>query len=314
MDAADLLPERTALRRGRQASGVDAGTLLRLGALYVCWGTSIPAMKVMVASIPPLAGAAAVFLAAGLLLGAAALRRPRPAARQARRAALTGLLLLGGQGMATVALTEVSASLTAILVASNALWAAIFARFGGALLDRMTVLRLVVGFGGIALVLLSAPGASVGGEPAAVALALLSSVAWALGTVVASSGGALPRDPLVTGSVQLLTGGALLLVLAAVAGQLSAGAWDGASAGSLAAGGYLLALDSLAGFLLYTSLVRTTPLPTVGTYAYVTPVIGVTCGVLLLGEPVSPLAGAGAAVALLAVVAQLRARPATAPA
>jgi drug/metabolite transporter (DMT)-like permease len=39
---------------------------------------------------------------------------------------------------------------------------------------------------------------------------------------------------------------------------------------------------------------------------------GVPVGVLLLGEPVSPLAGAGAAVALPAVVAHVRARPATA--
>lgn len=267
----------------------------------------------MVDTVPPLGGAAAIFLLGGGLLALAAARRQRPTAAQLVGAAGSGVLLLGGQGLATVALTEVSASLTAILIASNALWAAIFSRFAGGPLDGATVLRLAAGFGGIVLVLLSAPDAAIGGAPAAVVAALLSSVAWALGTVAAARG-ALPRDPVVTGSVQLIAGGGVLLALAIGFGQLAPGAWEAASAGSLAAGGFLLVFDSLAGFLLYTSLLRSTPLPVVATYAYVTPVIAVLIGVLILGEPLSPLAALGATVALVAVGAQLRARPATAPA
>jgi drug/metabolite transporter (DMT)-like permease len=121
--------------------------------------------------------------------------------------------------------------------------------------------------------------------------------------------GTLPRDPLVTGCLQLLAGGAVLLVLALAFGQLAPAAWDAASAQSIAAGCFLLVFDSLAGFLLYTSLVRSTPLPVVATYAYVTPVIGAGLGLIVLDEPLSPLAGIGAAVALIAVGAQLRARP-----
>ena len=75
-----------------------------------------------------------------------------------------GLLLLGGQGMATVALTDLSASLTAILTASNVLWAAVFARVAGIAMDRATVLRLLLGFAGITVVVLSAPDAAIGGS------------------------------------------------------------------------------------------------------------------------------------------------------
>src|SRR5687768_3663164 len=103
----------------------------RLLALYLCWGASVPAMKVMVETIPPLAGAATVFLAGAAIVGALAGGRRGATAAQLRRSALIGLLLLGGQGMATVALTDLSASVTAILTASNALWAAVFARFAG---------------------------------------------------------------------------------------------------------------------------------------------------------------------------------------
>ena len=284
----------------------------RLLALYLCWGASVPAMKVMVETLPPLAGAAAVFLAGGAIVGALAGGRRGAGGAELRHAALAGILLLGGQGMATVALTELSASLTAILAATNALWAAVFARVAGIPMGRATVARLVLGFAGIALVILSAPDAAIGGSTPAVLAALGSSVLWGLGSVVAAHGGALPRDPLVTGAVQLLAGGTLLLALAAVAGQLAPGAWDDASARSLGAAVFLLAFDSLAGFLLYTSLLRDTPLGLVGTYAYVVPLIAVALGVLALGDHVTIGAALGGAVAMAAVTAQLRAAAPTA--
>jgi drug/metabolite transporter (DMT)-like permease len=283
------------------------GTLARLLALYVCWGTSVPALKVMVETVPPLGGAAAVFLAGGGLLALLARRRERPERAQLRRAAVTGLLLLAGQGLATVALTELSASLTAILIASNALWAAVFGRFAGVPMDAATLVRLALGFTGIVVVIVSTPDAAIGGAPLAVAAALFSSVLWALGTVAAARGGALPRDALVTGSAQLLAGGALLAVVAAGTGELAPAAWEDASPRSLAAAAFLLAFDSLAGFLLYTSLVRSAPLGLVGTYAYAVPLVAVALGVLALGDEVSAGAAVGGAVALAAVIAQLRA-------
>src|SRR5918999_984924 len=47
-------------------------TLLLLLALYACWGSAIPAMKLMVDTVPPLGGAALVFLVAGLVLAVSA--------------------------------------------------------------------------------------------------------------------------------------------------------------------------------------------------------------------------------------------------
>lgn len=53
-------------------------TVLRLLALYVCWGSAIPAMKLMVDSVPPVGGAALVFLLAGVVLAVPGRGRPRP--------------------------------------------------------------------------------------------------------------------------------------------------------------------------------------------------------------------------------------------
>jgi len=85
--------------------------VLLLLALYACWGSAIPAMKLMVDTVPPLGGAALIFLLAGVVLAGAARGRPRPMRVQLRNLAVAGVLLLvGGQGLAMVALTAVTAS------------------------------------------------------------------------------------------------------------------------------------------------------------------------------------------------------------
>ena len=66
-------------------------TVLLLLALYACWGTAIPAMKLMVDTVPPLGGAALVFLVAGLVLAVAARGRPKPTRVQLRRLAVAGV-------------------------------------------------------------------------------------------------------------------------------------------------------------------------------------------------------------------------------
>src|ERR671919_2144585 len=60
-------------------------TLLLLLALYACWGSAIPAMKLMVDTVPPLGGAALIFLLAGVVLAMAARGRPAPPRVQLRR-------------------------------------------------------------------------------------------------------------------------------------------------------------------------------------------------------------------------------------
>src|ERR1700743_419771 len=59
-------------------------TKLLLLALYACWGSAIPAMKLMVDTVPPLGGAALIFVAAGLVLAVKARGRPAPTRAQLR--------------------------------------------------------------------------------------------------------------------------------------------------------------------------------------------------------------------------------------
>jgi drug/metabolite transporter (DMT)-like permease len=264
-------------------------------------------MKLMVKSAPPLSSAGAVFLLGGLVLAIGAVRRQRPTAAQARRAGLAGVLLLvGGQGLATLVLTQLTASLVAILVATIPLWVAILARLGGTRVSRGSGVRLIVGFLGIALVVATAPGAAIGGSPWAVAGCLIAPMLWAAGSLVAARQSAMPDDFQVAGAIQLTVGGLILLLLAGFCGQLTPAAWSGITGGSLAAGAFLLIVDSLAGFMLYMRLLRTAPPQLVSSYAYATPLVAVGVGTTIFGEPLWPGAIAGAILVIGTVALELR--------
>ena len=292
----------------RTAGALPDRTKLLLLALYACWGSAIPAMKLMVDTVPPLGGAALVFLVAGLVLAVAARGRPAPTRRQLQRLGVAGVLLLvGGQGLATVALTEVTASLGAILAATIPLWVVLLSGLTGTPVSIASQVRLAGGFGGIAIVVLTAPNSAIGGAPWAVAAFCLAPILWAAGSLVTAHADR-PADRVVANAVQLLAGGTVLLLLALSLGELDPGRWSHVSAISIGAAVFLLVFDSLVGFMLYTRLLASAPAPLVSTYAYVTPLVGVVMGATVLDEPLWAGAFLGAALVLGAVALELRGR------
>ena len=297
-------------RAARQRTAVSPPdrTLLLLLALYACWGSAIPAMKLMVDTVPPLGGAALVFLVAGLVLAVAARGRPAPARVQLRRLAVAGVLLLvGGQGLAMVALTEVTASLGAILAATIPLWVVVLSGLIGTRVSLASRVRLAAGFGGIAIVVLTAPNSAIGGAPWAVAAFVVAPILWAAGSLLTAHGDR-SADRVVAGAVQLLAGGTVLLLLALSLGELDPALWSDVSLMSVGAAGFLLVFDSLIGFMLYTRLLAGAPAPLVSTYAYVTPLVGAVMGATVLDEPLWAGALVGAALVLGAVALELRGR------
>jgi drug/metabolite transporter (DMT)-like permease len=271
-------------------------------------------MKVMVKTAPPLASAGAVFVLGGVVLGLCSARRPRPTRAQARRAALAGTLMLaGGQGLVTVLLTKLTVSLVSVVITTVPLWIVVITRLRGTLVSRCSYARLIAGFIGVAVVIISAPGAAIGGSPSAVVGCCMAPVLWAAGSLLTSRRDSMPDDLLVTAAIQLVAGGLTLLVLAAALGQLSPAAWTGVTADSLAAGAFLLAIDSLAGFMLYTRLLRNAPPQLVSTYAYVTPLVSIAIGTTILGEPLWLGAVAGALLVIATVALEIQAQQSAPP-
>ncbi|WP_067433627.1 EamA family transporter [Nocardioides jensenii] len=290
---------------GRAAASSPDRTVLLLLGLFACWGSAIPAMKLMVDTVPPVGGAALIFLLAGVVLACVARGHRRPTSRQLRALTAAGILLLvGGQGLAVVALTEVTASLGAILAAAIPLWVVVLSALTGVRVPIASWARLSVGFAGVAIVVMTAPGSAIGATPWGLAAFCVAPVLWAAGTLISANVDR-PVDRTIANAVQLLAGGSVLLLAALLLGELDPTRWADVSAASAAAALFLIVFDSLVGFMLYTRLLESAPPPLVSTYAYVTPLVGAVLGATVLNEPLWAGALAGGALVLGAVALEL---------
>ncbi|MEA2250253.1 MAG: hypothetical protein QOJ82_2823 [Solirubrobacteraceae bacterium] len=289
-----------------------------LGVVYVIWGSTYLAIRIMVEDVPPLLGAGVRFLVAGaavLAFLAARRRSVRVSRRALGSAALVGILLLaGGNGVVTVAERHVPSGLAALLVASVPLWVVIMrVTVDRDRIQRATLAGVAVGFCGLGLLLL--PGSRpADASTVGVILVLIAACSWATGSFL-SPRLALPRDPLLSTGWQMVFGGAVLLVGALLAGEPSRLHLAQTSAKSLLALVYLVTAGSWVAFSAYAWLLQNVPISKVATYAYVNPLVAVLLGWAVLGEQlgVGTLAGAGLVVASVAAIVTRESAPGPAP-
>jgi drug/metabolite transporter (DMT)-like permease len=277
-----------------------------LGAVYFIWGTTYLGIRIVNQTLPPLLAAGIRFVIAGAALYLWAIRRDdrvgdRPKAEQWKAALIVGgLLLLGGNGGVVWAERTVPSGVVALILALVPLWMALFDRllFRHRLRAR-AIAGLVLGFGGTAL--LVSQGVEAGSFDLGGAMfAFGASIAWACGSLY-SRGAPLPARPLVGNGMQQLAGGVLLLLAGLLVGELGDLHPEEFSTASLLALGYLIVFGSFIAFTSYLWLLRTARTTLVSTYAYVTPVVAVFLGWLILDEPVGIRTIVSAAVIVIAV-------------
>ena len=219
-------------------------------------------------------------------------------------AALSGLLLPAwGNGLVIVAQSQVASGLTALLIASVPLYIAVLRALTGDRPRRATVLGVLVGAVGLALLVLVGPSGGSGGVSGSAwwgpPLVLLAGAGWATGTFAATRL-AVPANPFALATVQQLIGGAILVFAGTARGErlhpaeIAAVSWW--------AWLYMSLFVSLGAFSAYAYALSTLPVSTVATYAYVNPVIAVLLGVVVADERFSVLQLAGGAIVLVAVV------------
>ncbi len=273
-----------------------------LGTVYVAWGSTYLAVRLMVDEMPAVLGSGTRALAAGGLMAAGlvawgGLRRLRVTRAELAGCALLGLLMPAlGQGVVAIAEDEGAPSgLTALLIAAVPLWVACIRALSGDRPSARTLAGVLVGFGGVAA-LIAGHGLGRGVPIGSLLLVVLASVSWACGSWLHPHL-RLPADPFTVVVYEMLIGGALLCATGLARGDhFSAGSY---SARAWSAWGFLVLVGSILGLTAYNWLLRSTSVSVVTTYAYVNPVIAVFLGWLILREA---LAG-GTLVCAVVVVA-----------
>lgn len=281
--------------------------LLAFAAVYTIWGSTYLAIRVVLETLPPFTMAGVRFVLAGLLLYAWMRLRgqPAPSLRQWRSAAVVGgLLLLGGNGGVVWAQQRVPSGVAALLVSTTPLWFAVLGWLRGDAPrpSRAVALGLGLGMAGVAL-LVGSRGAHSGRtvDPLGAAVLTAATLAWSYGSLW-SRRADLPRSPFLATAMEMLCGGALLLVAGLVHGEWARFDVGAASPRSLVALAYLLVFGSLLGFSAYIYLLRATTPARASTYAFVNPVVAMFLGWLVAGEALSSQALGAAAVILSGVV------------
>ena len=196
---------------------------------------------------------------------------------------------------------RIPSSIAALIVASTPVWLTLFDGFR-ATGQRWTV-RVWTGtlIGLIGVVLVARPEGGIDpGHWSSIWALQAATLAWTAGTLYAQS---VPRRlPLFTAAaIEMLAGALALTALSVFIGEdvspfasASRHAWLGLA--------YLTVFGSLVAFTAFAYCVNELPASTLGTYAYVNPVVAVILGAAFLDERVTSGLVAGGALILVAVL------------
>jgi drug/metabolite transporter (DMT)-like permease len=274
-------------------------------AVCIIWGTTYLGIRVSLETMPPALMGGLRWVIAGVLLSLYVVLRgdALPPRSSWGGIALLGFLMLGlGNGGVVFAEQWIPSGLAAVLVATSPFWmAAVEAALpDGERLRAKVVVGLLVGFSGIVVLLWPDLTLGSGGNRrflAGVIALQIATFGWSLGSAY-SRRHARIDNVLGTTALQMLAGGLMMTVAGTVRGEWAHLWFTPRTAAALA---YLSTIGAIGGFVAYTYALRHLPISFVSLYAYINPVIAVTLGVLLLGEPFDSRMAAAAALVFAGV-------------
>ena len=255
---------------------------LALALVYVFWGSTAPAMKIAVETIPAFAMVSIRFAIAGSILWLWCRYRnvARPTRREWGGAAVTAVILLvAGNAVFAWAVHYMPSGIGALFFALSPLWMAMIGF--GLYRERLAPLGLFglgLGLAGMLYLYLPSGGQNLPLVPAL--LGVFCSMAWALGSMLQRRLAA--SDVVQMSAMQMLVASVVLALAAWLAGErLSLAEFTPSALGAL---GYLIFFGSIVGFSAFLWLMNNVPTTLASTYSYVNPIVSLAIGVGFLHE------------------------------
>jgi drug/metabolite transporter (DMT)-like permease len=281
--------------------------LLAFGIIYFVWGSTFLAIRVGVHEVPPFLLAGTRFFVAGIALYAwmRARGETSPTAREWGAATLLAILIfVMDYGLLFWAERRVPSGIAAVMMATIPAFMAIseiLILHTQRLTARLAV-ALLVGLGGVAVLMSRSLNfgevpIDTAGASALIVAAIAFSVSSALTRKLP-----LPAAKGMSSGAQMLAGGVLLMLAAALLGEFRGFNVTAVSRGAWLALAYLIVAGSILGFTAYVWLIHHESPTKVGTYAYVNPVVAVIVGYFLGGETIGRRTILGTLLVLVSVV------------
>ena len=267
-------------------STVPLGGIILLAILWLVWGTTWPAMRIVFTELPVwqfravtcgVAGLSLVIL--GMMQGAGDWRVPRAAWPRLILCSFLNMTcwhVLVGFGLGLI-----GAGHAAIVCYTLPVWTALLAgMFFGERITARVFLALLLGMAGVG-VLLSSDFGALGTEPLGFVFVLAAAVTWGGGTLVFKHYTWTTNMSALAGW-QLLIGLAPIAVIAALTEPF---VLHQASDKAILAGLYVVVIGMVAGYALWFRVVFSMPATIASIGALMIPVIGVGSAAVMLDEP-----------------------------
>lgn len=296
-----------------------AALIFAFAAIYLIWGSTYLAIRVAVETMPPFLMAGVRFMVAGAILYSwlALKGRAQATPRQWRDNLFIGALLLaGGNGFVVWAEQKIPSGMTTLIISISPLFMVLldWMRPHGVRPTWATFLGLALGFGGLVLLIGGGQSGGASLDLWRCAGLMLSSICWSVGSLY-SRYVRNPADPMTAATLQMLLGGALMILIALARDETSDFHLADLTLHSVLAWSYLVAAGSLVAFPCYVYLLKHSTPARASTYAYVNPVVAVFLGWLVLHEPVSgrTFIASVIIIAAVAIITTQRAKVAAKP-
>jgi drug/metabolite transporter (DMT)-like permease len=281
--------------------------LLAFAAIYLVWGSTYLAIRIGVREVPPFLLAAIRFIIAGAVLFAWSSARGErlPTLRQWKSVLIIALLIfVFDYGLLFWAEQRVPSGIAAVILATIPVFmtlSEIFFLKTQRLTTRLAV-ALLIGVAGVAVLMgldLKTPGSAI--DRAGAAALIIAAVSWSMASALTLKL-PLPPSKVMNSGAQMLSGGVLLLIAAALLGEFRNFHPLAVSRAAWLALAYLIGAGSIVAFTAYVWLIHHQSPTRVGTYAYVNPVVAVLLGYFFAGEGLGPRTIIGTLLILLSVI------------
>ncbi len=263
------------------------------------WGTTWIASKEGVKHMPALQLAAIRQFIGGLLYISFFLfkKTPWPKGKQWKTIIILSILnFVLSNGLSTWGIKYISSGLGAIIGAIVPLWIVIITFFRGERLARLTVIGLIISFGGVCVIFYDHLSDFMEADfRLGIFLSLIATLTWAFGTLYTKKKAA-SFNPYFSLGLQMFISSILLFAYNGATGtSVSLSTIPAISWWSIA---YLVVFGSVLTFIAFIYALQNLPAEISSVYAYINPIIAVILGAVIFGEVLNAAIAIGGGVTL----------------
>lgn len=263
------------------------------------WGTTWIASKEGVKHMPALQLAAIRQFIGGLLYISFFLfkKTPWPKGKQWKTIIILSILnFVLSNGLSTWGIKYISSGLGAIIGAIVPLWIVLITFFRGERLARLTVIGLIISFGGVCVIFYDHLSDFMEADfRLGIFLSLIATLTWAFGTLYTKKKAA-SFNPYFSLGLQMFISSILLFAYNGATGtSVSLSAIPAISWWSIA---YLVVFGSVLTFIAFIYALQNLPAEISSVYAYINPIIAVILGAVIFGEVLNAAIAIGGGVTL----------------